>query len=347
MSGELRLTPLERIPGRRVLAWHDDALYASERYVLWRWDYAGRRWTRVARYRPDWTRVLSSATRLGGRLRRDGFHALAVLPDGGLAAILPKAIALCAPGETEFRETWRVRRGTRPMSLAVAPGGAIYWGEYFDNATRAEVHVYGSHDLGRTWDVVYTFPAGAIRHVHGIVHDPHQECLWMCTGDYESEPRILRVSLDWKSVETVLSSSQQTRTVRPIPAPDGLYFATDTEREQNYIYRLDPKGELHRLHPTNGPSLWSCQAGDSLFFTTDVEPSPVNHRRSACLYGSSDGGAWTELMAWPKDRWHMFLFQFGNIILPTGRNTTPVLAATGSAVRGEDGVLHAWSVSTA
>jgi hypothetical protein len=330
-----------------VLTWHENTLYVSHRYALWRWTHPQGQWEFVARYRPDWTRRISSATRLGGRLRRDGFHALTVLPDGGLVAILPKAIAVCRPGENEFQATWRITRGTRPMSLAVVPGGAIYWGEYFDNASRAEVHVYGSNDAGRSWDVVYTFPAGAIRHVHSITYDPYRDCLWMCTGDYGDESRIIRATPDWGVVQPVLTSGQQTRTVRPIPTAEGLYFATDTEVEQNYIYRLDPSDGLERLHPTNGPSLWGCQVGKALFFSTDVEPSPVQKNRAACLYGSGDGRGWNELLAWPKDRWHMFLFQFGNIVLPTGTNTTPILAVTGSAVRNEDGVMSAWTVSSA
>ena len=40
----------------------------------------------------------------------------------------------------------------------------------------------------------------------------------------------------------------------------------------------------------------------------------------------------------------MRLFQYGNIILPRGRNDTNVLAATGMAVRGEDDVMHLWRV---
>ncbi|HEY3173983.1 MAG TPA: hypothetical protein VGK86_15550, partial [Thermoanaerobaculia bacterium] len=218
-------------------------------------------------------------------------------------------------------------------------------GEYFDNAAREAVHVYGSNDAGRSWNVVHTFPAGAIRHVHGITYDSYRDCLWMCTGDYGAESRILRATTDWSVVEPVLNTGQQTRTVRPIPTAEGLYFATDTELEQNYIYRLSPAGVLERLHPTNGPSLWSCRIGTALFFSTDVEPSPLHRRPYACLYGSAEGGEWNELLAWPKDGWHMFLFQFGNIVLPSGRNATSILAATGSAVREEDGVMRAWSVS--
>ena len=167
----------------------------------------------------------------------------------------------------------------------------------------------------------------------------------MCTGDYGAECHIIRVTLDWKTVDFVLQAGQQTRTVRPIPMPDGLYFATDSELEQNHVYCLRPDGSLERKGETSGPSLWGCQVGSSLFFSTDVEPSKVNRDRSACLFGSRDGRVWDRLIAWPKDAWPMTLFQFGNIVLPAGHNDTSVLAATGMAVENEDGVLHLWTVS--
>lgn len=344
-DSDLRLVPLGRFPGSRVLAWHHKALYVSRKYSLWRWIPPENRWDFVARYHPDWTRVVSSATRLGGRLRRDGFHALAVLPDGGLVATLPRAIAICPPGQREFRVAWHIRRGTRPLNLAVMPSGAIYWGEYFDNPRRDEVHVYGSLDGGRTWEVVYTFPAGTIRHVHSITYDPHRDYLWMCTGDYGAECHIMRVSSDWKTVEPVLGTGQQSRAVRPIPTPHGLYFATDSELEQNYIYCLTSDDTLERLCPISGPGMWACQVDSTLFFATDVEPSKVNLEPFACVYGSRDGRAWSKLVAWRKDPWNMPLFQFGNIILPSGSNRTHILAATGMSVQREDGVMHVWTVS--
>lgn len=325
--------------------WHDGALYASQGYSVSRWISTEDRWDFVARYEPNWTRRLSSATRLGARLRRDSFQTVSVLSDGGLIAIVPKAIAICRPGQIVFERVWRVRRGTRPLGLALLPDGAIYWGEYFDNPDRDEVHVYGSLDGGRSWEVAYTFPPGRIRHVHSITYDPYARCLWMCTGDYGNEPTILRVSLDWKSVEPVLAPSQQTRTVRPLPTPQGLFFATDTEREPNHIYRLTSDGALERLGDTAGSCMSSCQVGSALFFSTSVEPSKVNLDRAAGLYGSVDGRSWSRLLSWRKDAWHPFLFQYGNILLPTGRNDTRILAATGSAVEREDGALHLWEVT--
>ena len=85
--------------------------------------------------------------------------------------------------------------------------------------------------------------------------------------------------------------------------------------------------------------------GKSVFFSTAVEPSEVNRHRFSCLYGSADGRSWEKLVEWRKDCWPMRLFQYGRILLPRGANETSILAATGVAVRGEDGVMHAWRVS--
>ena len=228
--------------------------------------------------------------------------------------------------------------------MAVTPAGAIYWGEYFNNPDRDEVHVYGSTDGGLTWDVVYTFPQGAIRHVHSLTYDPHRDHLWMCTGDYGAECRIMRVSNDWSAVETVLEGGQQSRAVRPLPTALGLYFATDSELEQNYIYLLKEDGTTEPVCPINGPGMWSCRVGSSLFFSTDVEPSDVNLDLHACVYGSPQGNGWSRLVSWRKDPWHKRLFQYGNVILPRGQNDGDVLAATGMAVRGEDDVMNLWRV---
>src|SRR5262249_40942152 len=146
------------------------------------------------------------------------------------------------------------------------------------------------------------------------------------------EPNILRASLDWKTVQPVLSAGQQARTVRPIPTAQGLFFATDTERERNHVYRLSGDGRLERLCETSGACLSSCQVRSAMFFSTDVEPSKVNLERSAALYGSADGSRWSRLLSWRKDGWHPWLFQYAHIVLPSGGNETNVLAATGSAV---------------
>jgi hypothetical protein len=334
-------TPLARLPGMRALAWDGAWLYASRGYSLFRAhvDDASRlSWQHLADYRPSWRRRLSAANRLTARLLRDGFHALAVLPSGSLVAAAPGAILTLHPGEPEFRQTHAIIRGTRPLHITAVPSGAVYWGEYFDNAARDEVHIYASADQGQTWNIAHTFPKGAIRHVHNIVHDPWGNCLWILTGDYGDECRVLRASCDLSRIEVVLQGKQQARAVAAIPTEDALYFSSDTPLESNYIYRLDRQGALSQLAPISSSSIYGCRVGSHLFFSTMVEPSDVNRDRNVRIYGIDVNRpeTWSPLLSWKKDRWPMGLFQYGNAFLPDGQNTTSYLAVSTIAVEGDD-----------
>jgi len=348
-NSSLRLVRTARFPELRVLTWSGDQLYASRGYQLLRTRIQNPSkdltWQPVGAFHPAWRHRLSVKSRLTARLFRDGFHALAVLPTGGLVAAVPGSIVTLGPNENEFRVTKVINRGTCPLHLTAVPGGAVFWGEYFDNAARDEVHVYASTDAGATWSVAHTFPKGAIRHVHNIVHDPWEDCLWVLTGDYGDECRILRVSCDFSRVETVLKGNQQARAVALVPTEDGLYFSSDTPLEQNYIYRLDREGTLSQIASISSSSIHGCRVGKHVFFSTMVEPSEINHDRHVRVYGSG-GEDWLPLLAWRKDRWPMGLFQYGNAILPDGDNATPFLALTTIAVEADDMVTSLYALSS-
>ena len=342
----IQLTSLGRFPGTRVLAWDGDILYASRGYELLRCQPANSpvQWQSVGHFSPAWWRNITASSKLGYRLMRDGFHALAALPNGGLVAAVPEAIVVLREGGKEFCVTHALQRGTRPLNFAVIPDGRIFWGEYFDNPARDAVHVYGSEDYGATWKVVFSFPQKSIRHIHNIVYDRWENCLWVLTGDVGEECRVLRVSLDWKKVDVVVCGNQQARTVAAVPVADGLYFASDAPAEQNYIYKLDRRGKLDRLAKVNSSVLCGCAVGDARFFTTMIEPSGVNLDRTVVLYGSARGSSWDVLQCWNKDRWSMRLFQYGNAFLPAGNNSTNVLALTTIAVEGHDLEASLWRV---
>lgn len=342
----LKLTCVARFPRTRVLAWDGDVLYASREYELVRCRAAEFPvlWEHVARFSPVWWRKVTSASRLGFRLVRDGFHALGVLPSGDLIAAVPGAIAMLRPGEKDFRITHVLQRGTRPLNIAVTPDGRVFWGEYFDNPGRNAVHIYGSDDRGASWKVVYSFEKKAIRHVHNIVYDRWADCFWVLTGDIDGECRVLRASLDFSRVESVISGNQQARAVAAVPKKDGLYFASDTPLEQNYIYKLDRQGNLARLAEIHASVLCGCAVGDAVFFTTMIEPSAVNLDRTVSVYGSADDAAWPRLQSWKKDRWSEKLFQYGNAFLAAGSNTTDLVAATSIAVEGHDMEASLWQM---
>src|SRR5581483_300303 len=340
----LNLEYVASFPGVRALAWDGDQLYASRGYTLLR-GHAGKepiQWCVVAGFRPSWWRRLTSCNGLTFRLMRDGFHALAVHPRGNLIAAVPGAIVTLGAGEKEFRVTRRILRGTRPLHIVTTPGGGAFWGEYFDNPERAEVHIYASTDGGRTWDAAHTFPRGAIRHVHNILYDGWEDCLWILTGDYGRECRIIRASLNLRTQDEVLSNTQQARAVGALVTKEGLFFASDTPLEQNYIYHLDRRGQLRRLAPIPSSSIYACRNRGGMFFSTMVEPSVVSRSGRVRLYGSADGCVWDSLAEWRKDGWPMALFQYGNAFLPDGENRTNLLAVSTIAVANADLQTSIW-----
>jgi hypothetical protein len=348
-ASSLALSLKARLPGLRCLAWSGDILYASRGYELLQAPLQSPfrlpNWDRVGIFRANWKRRISATTNLTSRLFRDGFHALAVLPSGACVGAVPGAIITLKSGEKELAISHRITRGTRPLHITAVSGGALYWGEYFDNASRDEVHIYGSHDAGQTWDVAYTFPKGSIRHVHNIVHDPLENCLWILTGDNGDECRVLRASCDLATVDVVLKGNQQARAVAAVPTEDGLYFSTDTPLEQNFIYRLDRAGSLTRLASISSSSIYGCRVGQNLFFSTMVEPSEVNRDRQVRVYaGCTNSRTWDSPLAWSKDVWPMALFQYGNAFLPDGNNTSLYLALTTVAVDGDDSVTSVYEL---
>jgi hypothetical protein len=348
VSPDWSISLVDQAPGFRVLTWAGETLYAARGYELFQGSVAESKlqWRRTATYNAPCWRKATSRVQLAARLVRDGFHALAVLPSHHLIAAVPGAIVTKSPHDREFRITHKVSRGTRPLHIAGTPSGHLFFGEYFDNAGREEVHIYGSSDHGNTWQVAHTFPKGTIRHVHNIVHDAFQNCLWICTGDYASECRIVRASCDLKTMDVVLQGNQQARTVAAVPAPVGLYFSSDTPLENNFAYLLEPRGTPTKIFPLASSSIYGCRVRDVIFFTTMVEPSSVNLTQQVCLYGGRSGTSWRSIASWKKDRWPARLFQYGNAFLPDGENRTNYLALTTVAVENGHLVTHIFRVES-
>lgn len=343
-ASDVKLRRVAAYPQTRVLTWDGDTLYACRGYHVVCLHAGASEWEPVAHFRPAWWRTVTSRSTLSYRLVRDGFHALAVLDDGTLIGAVPGAIVTKRPSDAEFRVTHRVLRGTRPLHITATPAGRVYWGEYFDNRERAEVHIYASDDRGSSWQVAYTFPAGSVRHVHNIVCDRWGDCLWIFTGDEGGECKILRASYDMRTVDSVIAGNQQARAVAAIPARDAVYLSTDTPYEQNHVYRLERSGQLQCVGDLNSSSIHGCRVGDALFFSTMVEPSAVNTSGEVQLVGASNGDDWSTLLRWNKDRFSMRYFQYGNAILPDGQNSSRFLAVTTVAVEQEDLTTTLWEV---
>jgi hypothetical protein len=346
-------TRVARFPGLRALAWAGDILYASRDYEVLRATITAAEipsdnlpWEKVASFHPPAWRTWTTRTNLTSRLVRDGFHALAVLPSGAMVGAVPGAIVTRRPKKYRFEVGHKVTRGTRPLHITSIPNGTVFWGEYFDNPSRDEVHIYASTDEGSTWNVAYTFPRRAVRHVHNIVHDAWGNCLWVLTGDYGDECRIIRASYDFRDIDIVAKGNQQTRAVACVPTESGLYFSSDTPTEANAVYHLDRNAKLSQLARLTSSSIYGCRVRDHIFFSTMVEPSSENPDQYVRIFGARNGQDWQSLLAWKKDRWPMRFFQYGNASLPDGVNSTPYLALTTIAVESEDRTTSLYAVQS-
>lgn len=336
------------LPGRRnlrVLHVDGEVVHAGLGLDLHRSTDGGETFQRIARHEVGPLDRTLARTPIASRLLRAGFHGLVPLPGGDLVAIVRGAVLLRRAGEPRFEMVHRVTRGTRPLNVCLAPSGRLYFGEYFANEDRGEVHVYGSDD-GRSWDVVHSFAAGSIRHVHGIWPDVHRGGVWVLTGDDDHESGIHFSGDDFANLEPVLTGSQRARAVVVLPTPAGLIVPTDTPREPNVIQFMDADtGALEPVAAVPG-SVFSGAFTDRLMaVSTTVEKSSVNLDSSSALLVSEDGRRWTTAARYERDlpllRDRRGYLQLPTLQLPAGRGGRR-LFATGQALSGLHGRLMAW-----
>ncbi len=273
------------------------------------------------------------------RMFRAEVHRLLTLSNGNRICIARKGIFLQEKDSKHFVKTFRVPRGSRPMNICEDSDGAIYFGEYYPNPERGEVHVYGSFDGCHTWQIVYTFGAGTIRHIHGIYKDPWSGKLWITTGDENGECLIAFTDDRFRTVTIAAGGDQRYRTCTLLFLEDRIIYGTDSPCRINSIYSMSRKDyALTELKRVQGSVINSCMTGDHLFVSTTVEPSEVNTDRDSYLWYSYKGLEWKIIARYKKDKLNINLFQFGNIRFPHYRNTpASALYFSGHALEEIDG----------
>jgi len=331
----------------RVLHVEGRALYASRGLELHRSTDGGATFQFVARAPGDLLERRLARTSLVARVLRAGFHGLTPLPSGDLVATVRGGLLHLAAGEARFRWAHLLRRGKRPLSVCRHPSGRLYFGEYFSNPRREEVHIYGSED-GRSWEVTASFPAGAIRHVHGIVHDPYREGMWVLTGDEDEECGLWWTDDEFSSIEPVLRGDQRARAVTVLPLTSGLVVPMDTPQEENFVQHLDPQsGRLERLADLPGSAFHAARTRDLWLISTAVEASAVNTDDRPALFASRDGHDWRCVARFHRDLPRLArtrsLFQWPTLVLPTGESELPTVFASGQSLLGAHDRCLAWN----
>ena len=261
--------------------------------------------------------------------------AFQVLPDGTRIAVARDGIYRAGPGETAMTRTFRYSRGSRPLNLAV-DGNRVLFGEYGELES-CKARVYVSDDGGKTFNVGYQFPLGAVRHIHSVIVDPYRDHYWTLVGDYGRQAGFAALSKDMKTLDWVTRGDQNYRAVGAINMPDRFVYGTDSDQERNFIVTMDKQsGQVERLLEVEGSSLYAGSFGPIYAISTCVEPNSACPSRECALYISTNGSDWKRTVVHRKDRFPHTYFQFGTIVLPYSCYAEPRGMYSGQAIQGAD-----------
>ena len=240
-----------------------------------------------------------------------------------------------------------VSKGSRPLNIVRVNGvngfdDGLYYGEYFDNAYRGEVSVKQIFAKDRE-KIVYTFPPNTIYHVHNLLPDKSNQCVWVFTGDLDNESGIWKATNNFSKVEPVKIGSQLYRACVAFIVPEGILYVTDSQEETNYIcllYEEDGEYKVRKIQEISGPVIYGTKYRDGYCFSTTVEPAivkkysrkemlrylltlkkgkGVKDYKSHLYLGSLKNG-FRDVYSAKKDLFPMGLFQFGALKFPETNN---------------------------
>lgn len=256
-------------------------------------------------------------------------------------------------------ELYNLPRGSRPLNMTFINNelnefeNGLYFGEYFSNPEKKSVNIYKIEK--KKLKIVYTFKEGLINHIHNLVIDKFNQCMWILVGDFDNSAAIYRAKNNFKDIKCILSGKQAYRACEAFPLKEGLLYATDSQFEQNYIKLLKKddreKWISENICPINGPAIFATKFKEKLAFSTSVEAINTGNKIQKYLRRKSGPGiikdvseikignlksGFTTFSENKKDCFPFIFFQFGNIIFPRGENNTNFLIYSNIALKDND-----------
>ncbi len=285
-----------------------------------------------------WWESAASRLRPLQRLLRAMVYNVVVRHDESLLVTYGRGVWLHRGGRFEalhgLARPCRVLRG----GVAVDGAGRAFFGEYLTNRSRTAMRVYCLEPGSSRAEVVHEFPAGSVRHIHGIYHDPYSGALWCLTGDFGAECRMLTTRDSFQSLDMVGAGDESWRCVSLLFTASHVYYATDAELETNRVYRIDrSSGRREELGELDGPTYYSRACGGDLFFAVTAELCPSQQGRAASLWRLDPSGELQRLAGFEKDRLPVGLFLPGTLHFPTGPGRADEFYFHGVGLRGADG----------
>jgi len=287
---------------------------------------------------PDDIALARLRLRIVDRVFRTGIQTAAMLDDGQLLLARRSKIWRVDPQRGTVTLDFVIPQGRNVLSLAriVDEGGNEYiaFGDYFANKDAAPVSLWRRAVApAAQWEQGTSFGAGTIDHVHGL-HQLKDGRIVVMAGDVGAAAGIWQTNAALDTITVVRAGEQGWRVCWLHETAQGeVLSATDTQYEKNVFQRIDlDRGERTVLAELPGSCIYAARVGDSIVFSTAVEPGDstgstlgdiLTRTPGPGIVGDSatiqiwDGALHTVLSA-KKDAWPMRLAQFGTFQFPTG-----------------------------
>lgn len=289
---------------------------------------------------------LLGRVKLTNRLLRLGVRAAFALPDNTIILSIGNMLYELDVFTGVLSEGFFCGEGIRPLQFSEINGvdgfkDGIYFGGYVHNPEKKPVSIY-CRTTNDKWETVYTFPQGAINHVHNIIPDHFRNCLWIFTGDFGEAAAIWKVTDNFNKVERLIGGDQRWRGSVSFVLPEGLLYATDTPRADDYLYLLNPDTlEQKIVTSLHGSCIYGCIWKDNYVLSSTVESEGgdmsffenwLGRKRGkgikdeyVHMYCGNLEKGFFEIYKERKDWLPFTLFQFGVFKFPAGVNNGDTL----------------------
>lgn len=241
----------------------------------------------------------------------------------------------------ELIETLQLKncRNILHQSLCQNSEGDLFFGEYGNNGDRKSVNIYKSSDKGLSWEVIYQFKAGEIKHIHGCYYDPYEDKIWTLTGDFEGENIIMKSNSDFTVNEKIGDGSQKYRAVNILFQPDTVHWIMDSPVEISYHYQMDRNTyKLFKKTSFPGPVWYLKELSDGYYLAaTSVEIGNGVLDNHANLFLSKNLDTWKKIGNFKKDFLPMRFFKWGVIAFADGIQSSNAFALHFEALKKVDG----------
>ncbi len=280
-------------------------------------------------------------SRLSRQALRVGLHHLLPLNNGNiLVTAKRKTYILNTKGDVV--NIFQGYQGNKPghQGVCITPEGTIFFCEYLMNMDRTkEINLYRSIDNGNSFQIIKTFPAGDIRHLHYIKWDEYEKCLWMGTGDYgpnNEECRLYKSIDNGDTWELIGQGSQDWRAIGLCFTKDYVIWGTDAGSCPDTVHfvRMDRKTkQIEILEDFEGPCHGCASFKDGrAFFSTGVEGGENEKDRFARMKEYHNGKT-TDLLMLEKDIWPLIV-QYGVMRFPLGTDNCNKVVFTTMGLKG-------------